>query len=157
MHYKVTDVPVSDLDTGGHSSYGAPAFGTIVARRGRSRQISMAEQNEPPSFDDLDARLRAARMREDVETGRGSSARPPSSGLGLGMRLAVEVVVGIGVGTGLGWALDKWLGTRPWLMMVFLFLGGAAGVLNAYRVAKGYDSTVGLGEAQRRHSGRPKD
>jgi ATP synthase protein I len=114
----------------------------------------MAEQKEPSSFENLDARLRAARSREDVEAGRGPSARQPSSGLGLGMRLAVEVVVGVGVGTGLGWALDRWLGSRPWLMILFLLLGGAAGVLNAYRAAKGLDETVGLGEAQRRKSGK---
>jgi len=114
----------------------------------------MAEQDEPPAFDDLDARIRAARAREDEQAGRGPSARTPSTGLGLGMRLAVEVVVGVAVGTGLGFGLDRWLGTRPWLMVLFLFLGGAAGVMNAYRAAKGLDDTVGLGAAQQRRSGQ---
>ena len=110
----------------------------------------MAEQEDPPAFDDLDARLRAARAREDEQAGRGPSARTPTTGLGLGMRLAVEVVVGVAVGAGLGYGLDRWLGSRPWLMVLFLFLGGAAGVMNAYRAAKGLDDTVGLGAARRR-------
>jgi ATP synthase protein I len=114
----------------------------------------MAEQEKPPSLDDLDARLRAARARESDLAGDGPSRRSPPTGLGLGMRLAIEFVVGVGVGVGLGFGLDLWLGTRPWLMMVFLLLGGAAGVLNAYRAAKGLDETVGLGEAQRRRTGR---
>jgi len=112
----------------------------------------MAEQGDPPAFDDLEARLRAARAREDEQAGRGPSARTPTTGLGLGMRLAVEVVVGVGVGAGLGYGLDRWLGSRPWLMVLFLFLGGAAGVMNAYRAAKGLDDTVGLGAARQRQS-----
>ncbi len=113
----------------------------------------MAERDKPPSLDDIDARLRAARARGAAATdadgpGRGSRL----TGLGLGLRLATEVVVGIGGGAGLGWGLDRWLGTQPWLMVVFLMLGGAAGVLNAYRAARGLDDTVGLGEAQRRRS-----
>ena len=39
------------------------------------------------------------------------------------------------VGAALGWFLDKWLGTRPLLLLLFLVLGMAAGMLNAYRTA----------------------
>lgn len=117
----------------------------------------MAEQEKPPSFDDLDARLRAARAREDEQAGRGPSARQPSPGLALGMRLAIEFVAGVAVGVGMGWVLDRWLGTAPWLMVLFLLLGGAAGVMNAYRAASGLGGTVGLGNAQRRRTERTKD
>jgi ATP synthase protein I len=74
-----------------------------------------------------------------------------SVGMGLGFRIAVELVAGVAAGTLMGYGLDAWLGTRPWLMVLFVFLGGAAGVMNVYRVAKGLDSSVGLGQAQRRH------
>lgn len=113
----------------------------------------MAEQDKPPSFDELEARLRAARAREDEKTGRGLDQPPSSAGMGLGFRLAVEFVVGTLVGAGIGYALDAWLGTVPWLMVVFLLLGAGAGISNAYRAAKGLDETVGLGEAQRRADG----
>jgi len=110
----------------------------------------MAEQKDLSSLDDLEARIRKARERETEEAGNGPGARKPPQGLGLGMRLAVEVVSGVAIGCGLGYFLDSWLGTRPWLMVPFLLLGGAAGVMNAYRVARGLDATVGLGAAQRR-------
>jgi ATP synthase protein I len=107
---------------------------------------------EPLSPDDLAARLRAARAREDRESGRAEPqrGRASSTGMGLGFRIAVELVAGIAVGTFIGYALDAWLGTKPWFMVVFLFLGGAAGVMNVYRAAKGLDDAVGLGEAERR-------
>jgi ATP synthase protein I len=47
------------------------------------------------------------------------------------------------VGTGIGLLLDRWLGTAPWLMVVFFILGSAAGFLNVLRVTKGMGSTVG--------------
>ncbi|MCR6631015.1 MAG: AtpZ/AtpI family protein [Magnetospirillum sp.] len=77
--------------------------------------------------------------------------------MGLGFRIAIEFVAGIAVGGGIGWALDRWLGTAPVMMVLFLLLGGAAGVMNAYRAAKGMDESVGLGGAQRRRSGRTNE
>jgi ATP synthase protein I len=67
--------------------------------------------------------------------------------MGLGMRISVEMVVTVAVGAGIGYLLDAWLGTAPLLMIVFLFLGAAAGVSNVYRVVQGLDEGVGLGRA----------
>jgi ATP synthase protein I len=44
------------------------------------------------------------------------------------------------VSTGIGWALDTWLGTTPWLMLLMLVLGGAAGVVNMVRAANRMDA-----------------
>jgi ATP synthase protein I len=44
-------------------------------------------------------------------------------------------VLAVVLGAWFGWLLDNWLGTRPWLFMVFFFLGLAAGILNVYRSA----------------------
>ena len=57
----------------------------------------------------------------------------PLTGFGLAMRIGTELVAAIAVGVGVGYVLDMWLGTRPWLMVVFFFLGSAAGMLNVYR------------------------
>lgn len=70
------------------------------------------------------------------------------------MRIGVELVTTVLVGVGIGWALDTWLGSAPWLMVLFLFLGGAAGVMNVYRVVKGLDDSVGLGQAMERKKRR---
>ncbi len=108
------------------------------------------ESKDPRSLENLDARLRAARAREEAVTGRAPRSGDAGQGIGLGFRIAVELVAGIAVGTLIGYALDSWLGTRPGLMVVFFFLGAAAGVMNVYRAAKGLDESIGLGQAQRR-------
>jgi ATP synthase protein I len=68
-----------------------------------------------------------------TEAQSGSKSDP--SALARGFRLSTELVAGVLVGAFIGWALDKWLGTSPWGMMVFLLLGFAAGVVNVVRVA----------------------
>lgn len=117
----------------------------------------MTEQETPPSLEEIDARIRAARGSEQEMKGRESGRPASSSGLGLGFRVSIEFVVGVAVGVAIGYGLDRWLGTAPLMMVLFLLLGGAAGVMNAYRAAKGMDETVGLGDAQRRRTGRRKD
>jgi len=64
-------------------------------------------------------------------------------GAGLGLRIGVEFVVAVVVATGLGWALDRWLGTRPWGTIVLFFLGVAAGMLSVYRAIAGIKMAVG--------------
>lgn len=53
--------------------------------------------------------------------------------LSMAMRLGVEFVAPICVGAFIGYHLDKWLSTPPWLMIVFLFLGMAAGFLGIFK------------------------
>ena len=67
------------------------------------------------------------------------------SGLGFGLRIAVDLLAGLAIGVGLGLLLDHWLGTAPLMMVVFLFLGAAAGMLNVYRAATGRGLAVGYG------------
>ena len=64
--------------------------------------------------------------------------QPQSQGAALGqaLRLGVELVAGVAVGGFIGWALDRFLGTAPFIMVVFLGLGAAAGILNVVRTAK---------------------
>lgn len=65
------------------------------------------------------------------------------SGFGQAFRIAAELVSGLIVGLGIGWGLDAWLGTKPWLLILFFLLGAAAGILNVYRATKGYGLAVG--------------
>lgn len=114
-----------------------------------------SEPRDEGSPSDFDARLRAAREREARPAGTGGGDGP-GSGLGLGLRIGVEMVAALGVGLAIGWGLDRWLGTKPWLMVLFFFLGSAAGILNAYRAASGMDDSVGLGAASRRRDKRER-
>src|SRR5271168_105258 len=93
-----------------------------------------------------------ARLGEEIDKARAERVRTQpvvqdrsvlQQGLGLGFRIGIELVVAIAVGTGLGWAIDRWLGTRPWGMIVLFFLGVAAGMLNVYRAVTGISAPVG--------------
>ena len=58
--------------------------------------------------------------------------------------MAVEMVAALILGAVVGRWLDSWLGTRPWLLIVFLFLGVCAGMLGAYRAARRMGAGSGL-------------
>ncbi|MBV9539456.1 MAG: AtpZ/AtpI family protein [Acidisphaera sp.] len=92
--------------------------------------------DQPPQRDSFEARLRNARERAGLDAP--PSPPPSSSGtpsaLGVGMRVGVELVSALVVAVGIGWLLDRWLHTTPVFIVIFLFLGGAAGVSNVYRL-----------------------
>ena len=47
--------------------------------------------------------------------------------------VGVALVAATAVGLAIGYGLDRWLGTGPWLTMVFTLLGIVAGFLNLFR------------------------
>ena len=84
---------------------------------------------------DLAARIRRAQETEEVgQASQGNAARD-MTGLSRGLRLGSEFIAAILVGAGIGWLLDSWLKTGPWLLLVFVMVGFAAGVLNVTRAA----------------------
>lgn len=84
--------------------------------------------------DGFDRRLRDARQRGGLDRAAEPGGAKPPTALGIGFRVGVEVFAALAVGVALGLGLDYWLGTKPWLFIVFFLLGGAAGVLNVMRV-----------------------
>jgi len=105
----------------------------------------MTEPERPDPLAALGERLeRARRARESgrraIEGGTDASSR---AAMGQGFRIGIELVVAVFFGVAVGWAIDRWLGTRPWGLLVFLFLGIGAGMTNVYRVVKGLGMTVG--------------
>jgi ATP synthase protein I len=94
----------------------------------------MNDPEKPLSLEDLEARLRKAKG-EQAPAGR---ERGPASAtaLGIAWRLAIEMVSALAVGGFVGWWLDRWLGTRPWLLLGFLFLGAGSGLVAAVRAAR---------------------
>ena len=94
----------------------------------------MTEGNSPSPESDFDARLR--RLKEQVREERGDDGQrdgaPLSSG-GWAMKLSVELAAGLLVGGGIGWFLDYLMGTKPWMLILFFFLGGAAGMWTVYK------------------------
>lgn len=83
----------------------------------------------------INKRIKELRIKEEVVR----KDKPESSFVyasKAGFRVGTELLSGVLVGAAVGFLLDRVFGTRPWLMVLFLFLGGAAGVLNVYRFAK---------------------
>ena len=60
-----------------------------------------------------------------------------SSGFFMGnaFKLGSEMVSAVLVGTIIGFILDSWFDTKPWLIIIFFFLGAFAGMLNVIRTA----------------------
>ena len=58
------------------------------------------------------------------------------SSLGSAFKLSTELVSAVAVGTIIGFILDNWFGTKPWLILTFFFIGVIAGIINVVRSAK---------------------
>ena len=59
-----------------------------------------------------------------------------SSKLGIAFKMSTEMVAAVVVGTIIGFILDNWFGTKPWLILIFFFIGVATGILNVVKSAK---------------------
>ncbi len=99
----------------------------------------MADNDRKSTPDELDRRLKSVRQAYAEGTGRKSKPAETAGGgekLGVGMRIAVEMVAGVVAGAFIGLMADRWLGTKPWLLIVGFVLGCCAAFLNVYRVAQ---------------------
>ena len=92
--------------------------------------------------DDPDAR-RLAELEERLKKARGPAEVPkqdnPQSKMGIAFRLVTELLAAVIVGGAIGWALDRVLGTSPFLLIVMFLLGVAAGMRNVVRAARDMD------------------
>jgi ATP synthase protein I len=103
----------------------------------------MSDSEPPDPLARLGERLDKARARSERAPPPGPDQAAVQQGVGQGLRIGVELVVAVVVATGLGWAIDRWLGTRPWATIVLFFLGVAAGMVNVYRAVTGVRTAVG--------------
>ncbi len=94
-------------------------------------------ENEGPggSFED---RLNTARKRQGLDApvvdATAAASSKQVSPLGVGMRVGVELVSALIVAMAIGWALDRWLHTLPLFLVIFVLLGGVAGIANVWRL-----------------------
>ena len=64
-------------------------------------------------------------QRDNEETNRKS---------GVAYGAALSLFFSVAMMTGVGWALDRWLGTKPWLMVVGIVLGAVVGFYQFVRL-----------------------
>ena len=59
-----------------------------------------------------------------------------SSSIGAAFKLSTELVAAVAVGTIIGFILDNTFGTKPWLIIIFFFIGVVTGIINVIKSAK---------------------
>jgi len=82
---------------------------------------------------DLDDRIEA--LKASVET-TAPHVEEHYSQAQLAWRMVIELVAGLGIGFGIGYGLDSLFGTIPIFLVIFTFLGLAAGIQTMMRSAK---------------------
>jgi len=114
----------------------------------------MVEPEKPPSLEELGHRLRDLRAKRERANVHAADGATSSSGIGAGLRIATEMVAALGVGVGIGLVLDNWLGTQPWMLILFFILGAGAALNNVIRAGRDLDEKA---RRDRSGPGRERD
>ena len=90
---------------------------------------------------DPDQQERMAQLEARIEAAKAAQAPKPRADEHYSLanqawRMVIELVAGLGIGFGIGFGLDALFGTKPFLMVIFIFLGLAAGVKTMMRSAQ---------------------
>ena len=83
--------------------------------------------------EDFKTRLKIAKSK--IEKQINSDSEKKGAFMGSAFKLGTELVAAVAVGTIIGFILDSWFDTKPWLIIIFFFLGTAAGITNVIRTA----------------------
>tara|TARA_Y100000590_G_scaffold277864_1_gene311907 strand:- start:63 stop:338 length:276 start_codon:yes stop_codon:yes gene_type:complete len=84
--------------------------------------------------DQFKTRLKIAKDKIKNKTNLKKNTQKPN--IGLAFKMSTELVSAVAVGTIIGFILDNWFGTKPWLIIIFFFVGVIAGILNVVKSAK---------------------
>lgn len=98
----------------------------------------MTDLSENNGGEDLDRRIAEAQAKHDrgISTAEG---RAESRGWAVG----IEFVGAVLVSAFIGWLIDRWIGSKPWALIVMLVLGFAAGTRRAMQTASDFDTDPG--------------
>lgn len=80
----------------------------------------------------LDERLKEAKLAEAKRTG----TTGPDANYRQGMRVLGELIGAPFGGAVIGFVLDRWFGTKPWLLLVLLIVGFGIGIRNVVRISR---------------------
>ena len=83
---------------------------------------------------EISTRLEIAKknIKKKQTENKGSNA----TSLGKALKISTELVAAVVVGATMGFLLDNWFDTKPWLTISFFFMGVTAGILNVIKSAK---------------------
>ena len=83
---------------------------------------------------EISTRLEIA--KKNIKKKQLENKRSNATSLGKALKISTELVAAVVVGSTLGFLLDNWFDTKPWLTISFFFMGTAAGILNVIKSAK---------------------
>ena len=83
---------------------------------------------------DLKTRLKIAKSK--FKSKNPSEKNNEKSSFGKAFQVSTELVSAVLVATIIGFILDNWFDTKPWLIIIFFFIGVVAGIMNVIRSAK---------------------
>ena len=86
------------------------------------------------SIKEISTRLEIAKKNLKKNKAKNDSSNAAS--LGKALKISTELVAAVVVGSTIGFILDNWFDTKPWLTIVFFFMGATAGILNVIKSAK---------------------
>jgi ATP synthase protein I len=84
--------------------------------------------------DTFKTRLEIAKNK--IKKNKNNQKNEKISNFGEAFKLSTELIAAVAVGTIIGFILDDWFGTKPWLILTFFFVGVIAGITNVIRSAK---------------------
>ena len=84
--------------------------------------------------DQFKTRLKIAKNK--VKSRNSEKNMESKSSMGTAFKMSTELVSAVVVGTIIGFILDNWFGTKPWLILIFFFVGVIAGIMNVVKSAK---------------------
>lgn len=87
----------------------------------------------PSDFDDRIAKARAESGPRKSALAEDGDDPGIESAMSFGMRAGGQFVAAVVLGGGLGWAIDRWLGTRPFGMLILMVLMFVAAMANVWR------------------------
>ena len=83
---------------------------------------------------EISTRLEIAKTKINTKQIKNNGSNAAS--LGKALKISTELVAAVVLGTTLGFILDNWFDTRPWLTISFFIMGVVAGILNVIKSAK---------------------
>ena len=86
------------------------------------------------SKDQFKTRLEIAKKK--ISKNNLNTKKDNPSAIGNAFKLSTELVSAVVVGTIIGFILDNTFDTKPWLIIIFFFVGVVAGIINVIRSAK---------------------
>ena len=84
--------------------------------------------------DEFKTRLKLAKDR--IKKSEIKNDEKSSSNIGHAFKISTELLAAVIVGSIIGFILDNWFGTKPLLILIFFFMGVAAGIVNVVRSAR---------------------